>query len=125
MPTLRPTSGRGFLQSSQTGGLIWRIPGRVVGGDFRFTLQPVSGTFSAPHDVPVLAVGASPITYQWQSNFGGPSFSDMSDDLTFDGTATATLTFLGSFPGGPWLFRCVATAGAESVTSDEASINIV
>lgn len=116
--SLRPTSGMGLLRKSASGDYLLTIPGRRSGGPPVITTQPVGGTFAVPHAFTVVATGASPLSYQWQINSG--TWSDITDDATYSGSQTASLTV-----SAPVLatIRCVVSNPFGEVASDQIDIS--
>jgi len=76
----------------------------------------------------VVAIGTSPLTYQWQRKAAGSqAWTDLVDGATYAGSASSTLTV-----GGATLqmngdqFRCVVTGGVgPGVTSNAALLGVV
>jgi len=75
------------------------------------TTQPVDRTICTDKSTTftVVATGSAPLSYRWQvSTDGGNTFSNLSDNLIYSGTATATLTITAppvSYSG--YYYRCV------------------
>ncbi len=77
-----------------------------------------SATFHvAPHGFPVP-------TLQWQTSANGADWSDISDDATFSGVTTTTLTITTSGALNGRQFRCVATNDHGSSNSSAATLTV-
>ena len=76
----------------------------------------------------VVAIGATPLSYQWQRQAAGSqTWSDLSYGAVYAGATTSTLTVTGATPSMDGdHFRCVVSGGAgPSVTSNSAVLNVV
>jgi len=76
----------------------------------------------------VVAIGATPLSYQWQRQAAGSqAWSDLGNGAAYAGATTGTLTVTGataSMDGDH--FRCVVSSAAgPSVTSNSAVLNVV
>jgi gliding motility-associated-like protein len=71
--------------------------------------------------------GINVVNYQWQtSSDGGNTWNDITDNTTYSGTQTQTLTILsadGSIDGN--LYRCVLTGDCDPVISEEGLLTVV
>jgi hypothetical protein len=76
----------------------------------------------------VVAIGATPLTYQWQRQAAGSQvWTNLSDGATYAGSATSTLTVSdATLQMSGDQFRCVVTgAVGPSVTSNAAVLDVV
>jgi len=85
-----------------------------------------SATAGGSASFTVAASGSSPFTYQWQrSTNSGSTWSSLSNDSTYTGVTTVTLTVGGSTTGMSGdQFRCVVTNSAGSATSNAATLTV-
>ncbi len=93
------------------------------------TSQPVSQTVGAASTVSfnVLAVSSSPLTYSWQRlPKGSTAWANLTDDTTYQGSKTATLSVVKVSAGmGGDRFRVLVTGGKKSVWSASATLSVL
>jgi len=115
------------------------------------TTQPtaVSGCLSSTVAMSVVANNAS--TYQWQANYSGSTWTNLTDNSNYSGTTTSQLSITINATTTPYNYRCVVknacgtlvnssqaatsfsqtviissqTATAKSCTNESVSINVV
>jgi hypothetical protein len=91
------------------------------------TTQPVNQSVAAgaTASFTVAAIGAPAPSYQWQISFGGPTFTNLTNDPPYSGVTTPTLTITAASAGlSGYQYRAVATNSAGSATSDAATLTV-
>ncbi|MBK8476194.1 MAG: hypothetical protein IPL39_07715 [Opitutaceae bacterium] len=97
------------------------------------SIAPTFGTDPTPQTVfsgstatfTVVASGIPAPTLRWQRNpLGSGSWSDLSDNATYGGTTTNTLTVLSTIGLNTDQFRCVATNSVSFATSAAATLTV-
>lgn len=93
----------------------------------QFTTQPANQSVALGQSVSftVVAAGSPAPTYQWQRfRVGDSTFSNLSDDGTYSGTTTATLTINSvATQMGSDLYRAVAANGNGTANSNVAQLS--
>jgi hypothetical protein len=105
-----------------------RTSGTVAEAPFGFTTQPENQGAAVGGGVTLTAVaaGAPAPAYQWQvSTNGGGAWTALTNTGPYGGTSTTALTITG-ITQGLWgnLYRCIATSGAETATSNSATLSV-
>jgi hypothetical protein len=108
--------------------------GNFSGGEIRgqigfpaITTQPVNQSVPAGANASftVAASGAPAPSYQWQISFGGPTFTNLTNDPPYSGVTTPTLTITAASAGlSGYQYRAIATNSAGSATSDAATLTV-
>ena len=85
------------------------------------TTQPVAQTNVVPGTNATFSVVAngSDLTYQWQR-----AGANLSDNATYSGTTTASLTVLNVMEADETMFGCIVTNAVDSVTSTSAQLTV-
>ncbi len=93
-----------------------------------FSLQPLTETVTAGQSVSfsVTAGGNPSPTYQWQRlPAGGTTWANLSDNTTYSGTATFTLSIPIASPAlNGDQYRCIASNSQAGITSTVATLNV-
>ncbi len=89
--------------------------------------QPKSLTVASGHSVSFQAGATNSATYQWQvSSDGGATWNAVSNNTTYSGSTTSTLTVTGASSGmNGNQYRVVATNSTSTVTSAAATLSVV
>ncbi|MEO6993562.1 MAG: immunoglobulin domain-containing protein [Lacunisphaera sp.] len=125
------------IMNSATSNIYTLQPDDIAGAQFLYGapnvapsiyIQPSTQTVYAGQIAlfTFLAKGNPPPTYQWQClPSGGSSWANLSDDTTYSGTASNTLSIGVSTPAlNGDQFRCVATNIAGSITSSATTLTV-
>jgi len=115
-----------FLLLSIITGLSALLPERALAQPLILAVPNTKSAFVGDGNVSlqVLATGTTTLSYQWQTKISG-SFSNISNNTTFAGVTTPTLTinFTDTTLNGT-KYRCVVTDTAGSTNSLGAQLNI-
>ncbi len=68
--------------------------------------------------------GTGITNYQWQKSIDGSNFSDLSENTTYSGTITSTLSVKVEIELNENYYRCIVSDGVDDITSEIASLYI-
>ncbi|SHH63274.1 T9SS type A sorting domain-containing protein [Flavobacterium defluvii] len=88
------------------------------------TAQPTASTICAGANTTFSATASNATGYQWQVDQGA-GFNNISNNATYSGANTATLTITGATAGlSGYIYRVIATGTCPSATSNSAALTV-